>query len=77
MARPEIEPHLRRRLTDERTVIGSLFQVDKGKDFFCSLYAPGESAAAVLDHGSVYATGYGASPDDAVWAAHREMWKGM
>lgn len=77
MTRPPIEPHLRRRLSEERTVVGSLFQVDKGKDFFCSLSAPGDDALAILEHGNVYATGYGPSPDDAVWAAHKELWKGL
>lgn len=77
MARPEIEPHLRQRLTKERTVIGSLFQVDKGKDFFCSLYAPGEGAEAILSHESIYATGYGVTADDAVWAAHAALWGGL
>ena len=77
MARPEIEPHLRRRLIEEKVVVGSLFQVDKGKDFFCSLYAPGEGVGPILEHGSIYATGYGVTADDAVWDAHAKLWGGL
>jgi len=74
MSRPAIQDHLQRRLTDEKIVIGSLFQIDKGKQFFCSLYAPGENIEAVLNHDSLYATGRGETPDDAVWAAHNQLW---
>lgn len=77
MARPEIEPHLRRRLTEEKTVVGSLFHVSNKEGYFCTLYAPGEGVLAVLDHGSLYATGYGETPDDAVWAAHGNLWGGL
>lgn len=78
MPRPNLEPHLQRRLTEEKTVIGSLFQVDKGKDFFCSLYAPGTNPAqTILDHGSLYATGMGLTPEDAVYEARAKLWGGL
>lgn len=80
MPRPEIEPHLRRLLTDEATVIGSLFQIsEKGTGpFFCSLYAPGEKAAQmVLCEGICYAIGEGPSPEDAVYEARGKLWGGL
>lgn len=77
MAKPPIEPHLRRRLIEERTVVGSLFQTEDRKDFFCALYAPGDTRDVILADGSIYAVGYGATSDDAVWAAHRSMWRGL
>lgn len=74
MPRPEIEPHLRRRLIEEQTVVGSLFQLEAGKEFFCSLYAPGDSISVILADGSIYATGTGDTADDAVWAARSKLW---
>lgn len=78
MPRPTIEPHLLRLLTDEMTVIGSLFQVDPGKPFFCSLYAPGtRPAEVVLSHGAVYAYAEGPTPEDAIHEARRKLWGGL
>lgn len=77
MPRPNLEPHLQRRLIEEKTVIGSLFQVSNKEGFFCSLYAPGEGVVAILDHGSLYATGYGSSPEDAVCEARAKLWGGL
>lgn len=77
MPRPKLEPHLRTLLTNERTVIGSLFQISGREGFYCSLYAPGDSVAAVLDHGSLYGYGYGDNAEDAVYAARDKLWKGL
>jgi hypothetical protein len=66
-------------LTSEATIIGSLFQVnrDGSGPFYCSLYAPGHSISAVICHGSVYATGEGETPEDAIYTAREKMWKGL
>lgn len=77
MPRPSIELHLRRLLTSENIVIGSLFQIDRGKPFFCSLYAPGDSVAVVLNHDSLYAHAEGDTPEDAIYAAREKLWKGL
>lgn len=80
MPRPEIEPHLRRLLTDEATVIGSLFQIsEKGiGPFFCSLYAPGDNPAkTVLSDGVCYAAAEGPTPEDAIHEARSKLWGGL
>jgi len=75
MPRPALEPHLRRLLTDEAIVIGSLFQTAEGKPFFCSLYAPGTNVAhCVLSPDSVYAYAEGPTAEDAVYEARKKLW---
>ena len=78
MPRPNLEPHLRRTLIDEHTIIGALFSVDgKENNWFCSLYAPGDSIIVVLEHDSLYAYAEGPTPEDAVFEARKKLWKGL
>lgn len=77
MARPEIQSHLQRLLTEEKIFIGSLFDISNKGEFFCSLYAPGDSSDVVLSETALYVTGSGSTPDDAVWAARDKLWKGL
>jgi hypothetical protein len=79
MARPPLEPHLRRLLTDEKTEIMSLFQVNKNESgpFFCSMSAPVETISDLLAHGNCYAYAEGPTPEDAVHTARQKLWNGL
>lgn len=80
MAAPPIQPHLRRLLKTERTVIVTLFRtIDRGGEpcYTCALKAPADSRSDTLDHGMIYALSCGNNPDDAVHAARQELWKGL
>lgn len=78
MARPSIEPHLQRLLTSEKIFVGSLFTLGKGdSEYFCSLYAPGDSALVVLEPSSLYAWAIGDTAEDAIYAAREGLWKGL
>lgn len=77
MSRPKIEPHLSVLLTNERTVIGSLFQIEPGKPYYCSLVAPGDSVVAILEPDTLYAWAEGPTPEDAIYSAREKLWKGL
>jgi hypothetical protein len=79
MPRPQIEPHLLRLLTSEQTFIGGLFNVNKdgSGDFYCTLYAPGDSPAVVLNPNSLYAHGQGPTVEDAIHNTRAKLWKGL
>lgn len=79
MPRPQIENHLLRLLTSEATYIGSLFNIEKNGegDYYCSLYAPGDSPGVVLSDGVLYAFAQGPTVEDAIHNARAKLWKGL
>lgn len=79
MPRPQIEPHLLRLLSSEKTYIGALFNVkaDDGGDYFCSLYAPGDGPGVVLNPDVLYACAEGPTVEDAIHNARAKLWKGL
>ena len=77
MSRPKLEPHLSRLLTEEATIIMSLFQVSGREGFHCSLSAPSFRIGDTLQDGQVYAVGWGDTAEDAVYEARDKMWKGL
>jgi hypothetical protein len=79
MPRPQIEPHLLRLLTSERTYISALFAINGGESgpFYCSLYAPGDGPSVVLSPGTLYACAEGPTVEDAIHNARYKIWKGL
>jgi len=76
MHRPQIEPHLSRLLTSEKTMLGCCVET-KGV-FFVALYAPvlgGRLAEYLFD--SAYGYGEGPTPEDAIYAARDKLWNGL